>query len=157
MEQAYAVARKRTCRAVAEVSLESVGCSNIHEKSFEAYRNVGKHQVVLVHMDLKKRLCLFTNASDLLWAGVISQTLYGDLSLLIGGQRNAPLAFIPRHFRDAKICWATIEKEGYAIMATVQRMYWLLAAECGFDLFTDLNNLIFHYGRHSRSLADYSP
>lgn len=123
MKQVYAIVRKRTRRAVAKVSLEFVGWSSIHEKSFVACQRALKHQVTLVYVDLNKGLCVFKAASDLLWAGVISQTPYANLYLLIQDQRHAPLTFLSEHFRDAELRRPTIEKEAYAIMAVMERMH----------------------------------
>lgn len=81
MEQVYDVPREHTRNAVARVYLESVSWNDIHEKSFEVLQHALEHQVTLAHVDLAKCLCVFMDASDLLWAVVISQTSYEDLSL----------------------------------------------------------------------------
>lgn len=39
--------------------------------------------------------------------------------------------------------WSVFEKEAFAVMATLDRMHWLVADPQGFDLFTGHNNLIY--------------
>lgn len=58
-------------------------------------------------------------------------------------QNHEPLAFLSGHFNDTQLGWSTLEKEGYAIMASTRRMHWVLPAPEGFDLYTDHNHLVF--------------
>lgn len=66
-----------------------------------------------------------------------------DFSLPCVDQRHESLALLSGHFISWSLPWSTIEKEAYAIMATIDRMHWLLASSRGFDLYTDYNNLVF--------------
>lgn len=143
MEKVYGTVKKRTRRAVTKVSLVSLGWGTEQEKVFQDCKRALENQVTLAHVDFTKRLCVFTDASDLTWAGVVTQVSCEDLSLPIQDQHHEALAFLSGHFRDAELRWSTIEKEAYAIMATVERMHWLLATHRGFDLYTDHNNLVF--------------
>lgn len=46
-----------------------------------------------------------------------------DTSLSRVDQRYEHIAFLPGHFTDFKLQWATIEKGAYAIMAIIDRMH----------------------------------
>lgn len=65
-----------------------------------------------------------------------------DSSLPCHQQRHQPLGFLSGHFSDSSLRLSAIEKEAYAIMATIERMHWLPASSRGFDLYTD-HNLVF--------------
>lgn len=39
--------------------------------------------------------------------------------------------------------WSILEKEAFAIMATLERPHWMAATPDGFDLYTNHHNLIF--------------
>lgn len=39
--------------------------------------------------------------------------------------------------------WSTVEKEAYAVLASVERSHWLSACPAVFDLYTDHNYLLF--------------
>lgn len=73
----------------------------------------------MAHVDFEKRLCVFTNASEFLWSGVVTRVPTEDLSLSSAEQRHEPLAFLSRPFRDAELHWKTLEKEAHAIMEAI--------------------------------------
>lgn len=53
------------------------------------------------------------------------------------------LSFHPGHFSGLQLDWYTLEKEACVILVTAGRLHWLLGISNGFDLYTDLSNLIF--------------
>lgn len=66
-----------------------------------------------------------------------------DLALAHVDQRYEPLGYLSGRFNATQLGWSTLEKEAYAVMATIGRMRWLAATVDGFDLYTDHNNLVF--------------
>ena len=74
---------------------------------------------------------------------MITQVPYTELSKPHVDQRHEPLAFLSGHFTGSQLGWSTLEKEAFAVMATTDRMHWILATPDGFDLYTDHQNLIF--------------
>lgn len=101
-----------------------------------------------VHTRTEKIVSFFKRAEpdkhrSCVWSGIVTQVPFGDLSLAQAKQRHEPLAFISGRFSNREYRWSILEKEVYVILATVDRMHWALATTCGFDLFTDHNNLIF--------------
>ena len=100
-------------------------------------------QVTLSHRDDGKRLCVYTDASDSVWSGIVTQVPYEELKNAHEKQRHEPLAFLSGRFNSVQFGWSILEKEAYAILATLDRMYWIAATPDGFDLVTDHNNLIF--------------
>lgn len=143
LESVYQTAGKRTRLSVAKVSLANTGWSAEHDMAFRACKEALQYQVTLAHVDFSKRLCVFTDASELHWSGVVTQIPLADLSSAAAYQRHEPLDFLSGHFRGPELRWSTLEKEACAIMATVERMHWFLATDRGFDMSTDHNNLVF--------------
>lgn len=58
-------------------------------------------------------------------------------------QAHQPLAFLSGRSTKTQLCWSTIEKEAYTVMATVKRMHWLLAGPNLFNLYADHNKPIY--------------
>ena len=143
LERVYTRAGKRTRTAAARIQLSDLGWSQTELEAFNNCKNAVAHQVTLSHPDPKKRLCVYTDASDYVWSGIVTQTPREDIHLDHVDQRHQPLSFLSGHFTGSELGWSILEKEAYAIMATVERMHWLLATPSGFDLFTDHHNLIF--------------
>ncbi len=143
LENIYQKAGKRTRRALTSISLNALGWNNEHIRSFQNCKEVLAHQCTLVHRDESKRLCLFTDANDNVWSGILTQVPHSDTKLPFKDQRHEPLGFLSGRFNATQSRWAIIEKEAFAVMACCERMRWLLATTDGFDLYTDHNNLIF--------------
>jgi len=143
MEEVYARAGKRTKTRVARVALSEVGWTDTHTSTFIACKDALAAQVKLSHRDASKRLCVFTDASDSVWSGVITQVPISDVNLPHSEKRHEPLAFLSGRFDATQLRWSTLEKEAYAIMATTERMHWILSDSAGFDIYTDHNNLVF--------------
>ncbi len=60
-------------------------------------------------------------------------------------QRNAQFAFLYGRFNDTQVRWSILEEEAFAILATAEKMQWILATAQGFVLFTYHKNLIFMF------------
>lgn len=110
---------------------------------FENCKAALANQLCLHHRDDTNRLCVYTDASDHIWSGIVTQVPFDDLSKAHVSHRHEPLAFLSGRFSDREYRWSILEKEAFAILATLDRMHWVVAALCGFDLYTDHNNLIF--------------
>lgn len=143
LEKVYKHVGKRTKRAVARVSLDQIGWSVARTHAFEACKKAIADRVTLAHRDDTKRLCIYTDASDTHWSGIVTQVPLSDTSLSHLEQAHDPLAFHSGRFSETQLGWSTLEKEAYAVLASVERSHWLAACPAGFDLFTDHNNLIF--------------
>lgn len=72
-----------------------------------------------------------------------------DLNLLHQEKRHQPLALLSGRLYKQQLQWCTLEREAYVVLATLERMHWLVATSAGFDLCTDHNNFIFLFDRIS--------
>lgn len=143
MEEVYSRSGKRTTRAVSRLQLSDIGWSDSHESAFSDCKKALAHQVTLRHHDESLRLSVYTDASDTVWSGMITQVPWEDLGKPQADQRHGPLAFLSGRFNQTQLRWSVLEKEAYAALATLARMHWLVSTPSGFDLYTDHNNLIF--------------
>ena len=145
LEDIYTTAGKRTKKAVSKYKLADFGWNNSHTEAFEATKKALANSVVLSHPDQSKTFCLFTDASDRNWAGILTQIPKDDLDVPFIQQGHEPLAFLSGSFTGASHNWSTPEKEAAAIIYCVERLDYLLYRPQGFHLFTDHSNLVFIY------------
>lgn len=82
MEKVNEMTGKRTKRAVSRVQLVNLGWSANALVCFENYKQALKIQVMLSHRDPSKRLCFYTDASDRVWSGIVSQVPVADFDKL---------------------------------------------------------------------------
>lgn len=145
MELLYAHVGKRTKRAVTYLRLEDFGWNDSYEQVFKMCKDALINQVTIAHRDEEKLLCIYTDASDSVWSGILTQVPFEDLVQPHEDQRHDPLGFLSGRFDRTQSSWSILEKEAYAVMATLEHMHWLASVPSGFDLFTDHNNLVFHF------------
>lgn len=55
---------------------------------------------------------------------------------------HQPLAFISRKFFATQLCCSILEKEDYAAVALLEKIYWFTETSNGFSLYKDHKNLI---------------
>jgi len=143
MERVYGCTEKRTKRAVSRVLLSAHGWGPVELDAFERCKKALASQVTLSHRDPSQRLCVYTDASDMAWSGIVTQVPLCDVSKPHAEQRHSPIAFLSGRFDKTQLGWSVLEKEAFAVMNTLDRMHWIVATPDGFDLYTDHNNLIF--------------
>lgn len=150
LEKAYEEVGKQKTNAIRKIPVSSLGWNSNHSAAFDWIQQSLKNAVWLAHMDAKKPLCIFTDASDQHWAAVVTQCAEDDLQKPIGDQRHIPLAFLGAQFTGASQDWSTIEKEGFAIYQTFKKLDYLLMASDNTRLYTDHSNLLYVF--HPRSM-----
>lgn len=77
----YKMAAKRTLLPVAGISLKSHHCDQEHIRAFLACKQAFKCKVTFSHVDKSEQLCINTDATEFLCAGVVAQIPIGDMSL----------------------------------------------------------------------------
>lgn len=69
--------------------------------------------------------------------------MFQDLQKPHKEQRHKPLAILSGRFNNTQLGWSTLEKEAFAVIASLDRMHWMATTSEGLDLYTDHNNLLF--------------
>jgi transposase InsO family protein len=132
---------KSSGRKPNRVTLAEAGWSELHSETFCRVNEAVAQSVTLSYPEDDKVLCVFTDASDTHWAGVVTQVAIAERSKPILEQQHSPLAFVSGAFSGSELRWPTIEKEAFAILETCLRCEHLLKRPDGFQLYTDHNNL----------------
>ncbi len=123
--------------------LSSLSWGDKHLQAFQSLQEQLRNSVRLAHRDPNKVLCIYTDASELFWAVVVTQCNEEELKKPTMDQRHEPMAFHSSAFKGSQLGWTTYEKEGYAIYQTFKRMDWMLITEEKTNVFTDHRNLLF--------------
>ena len=79
LETAHRKVGKRTTRSIRNVHLAEVGYNQTHERNFRELQSRLQNAVELSHPDPRKTICVFTDASEKFWAGVVTQTNQKEL------------------------------------------------------------------------------
>lgn len=143
LESAYSQSGRRTNRSVRNITLRSLSWGPVHEKAFSDLQESLRQAVTLSHPDPEKVVCVFTDASELYWSGVVTQTAPNQLSKPFGQQVHEPLAFLGSSFKGSELNWSTFEKEAFAIFKTFEKMDFLFQCQRRTHVFTDHRNLLF--------------
>lgn len=81
LEEVYSPAGRRTRLASSKVLLTNGFWNQKHEDAFELCKAVLTNQVTLALENVSQRLSMYTDASDILWSGMVTQLLKQDHSL----------------------------------------------------------------------------
>jgi transposase InsO family protein len=123
--------------------LSTAGWTQEHDAAVTALKKALAHSVTLSYPSDSQVTCVWTDASDEFWAGVITQTAKSELLKPVLQQSHLPMSFVSGRFVGAQLKWPTVEKEGFAIVQTCTKSNRLLRRPQGFELFTDHRNLQF--------------
>lgn len=119
------------------------GWNETHAAAFYSCETALVSQVTLTYRDPSQRFCINTDACDDKCSGIATQIPSTDVDHPPSEQQNAPLAFLSGRCTVTKSSWAVLEKEVWAVVATLTRLHWLVSTPDVFDLFTDHNKIIF--------------
>ena len=105
-------------------------------------------------------ICMFTDASDNSWAGIITEVPIAQLNLPVHQHtQHELLGILERRWHGTEARWTTGDQEGYALHTTAMHFRYLLEAAPGpLHIFTDHLNLLYLYDPLSfgKNLASYT-
>jgi transposase InsO family protein len=87
-------------------------------------------------------VCLFTDASNVGWAVVLTQVKRWNSAISVAEQDHDLLVCLAGLFKGAEFNWSVTEKEAYPIVRACSNLAYLLEREKGFRIFCDHSNLI---------------
>ena len=95
------------------------------QKSFKLLKEALCCEPVLKYADVSKPYTLYTDASKLSWAGVLTQKHTADVN---GKQvtTDHPVTFVSGFFRGSELNWAALTKEAFAIYMSVKKLSFYL-------------------------------
>jgi RNase H-like domain found in reverse transcriptase len=101
--------------------------------------------MTLAFPDPDKRIFVLTDASDLFFAGMVTQIDEEQLDLPMEEQDHQPLAFLSGEFKGAQLRWTVQEKKSFAIVDTETKVDYLLPSHDEFSILSDHLNLTYIY------------
>jgi hypothetical protein len=144
LEVVYKEAKGRTKKKATSVSLEGRWTKTC-EKAFRQLQEDKLTPMTTAHPDPKQRICVFTDASDAFYSGMITQVREHHQDLPVHDQKHQPLAFTSGRFRGSQERWTIPEKEAFAVIETVTKHSYLLLAAEQFSILSDHFNLKYMY------------
>jgi RNase H-like domain found in reverse transcriptase len=135
---------RRTKRAAAAVPL-------LHhwrpeeQAAFKELQEANMKSMALAFPGPDKRICVLTDASDRLYAGLMTKIHGEQLDLPMAEQQDQPLAFFLGGFKGAQQRWTVPEKEGFAIVDTMTKVNSLLLSHDESSILSDHLNLTHIY------------
>ena len=145
LNEAHKQSGRKTKRSIKGMQLRQLGWNKEHITSFYKLQEALKESVKLSYPKAGKIICVYTDASDRFWYGVVSQTDENELKKPLHLQSHEPLAFTGGVFKKAEANWNTFEKEGFAIFQTFDCLDYLFLDEHPVHLFTDHRNLLYTF------------
>lgn len=134
---------RRTKRSIRGMSLQSLLWGAQKVKTFNGLQDILRNALKTAHPKSDHAVCVYTDASEYYWSGVVSQNKSSELSKPIEGQNHEPLGFLGAAFKGADKNWSMYEKEGFAIFQVFEEIDYLLFGENPTRVFTDHRSLLF--------------
>ena len=96
------------------------------DKAFKHLKELLMEHPILRYPDQNCGYTLFTDASGIRWAGVLTQEFEDEK----GKKKNHPICYVSGQFRGSQQNWAALTKEAYAIYIAVRKLtFYITDAE----------------------------
>jgi len=122
LEQDCAQSGRRTKKSIKKIALRTLSWGPVQEKAFSDLQDSLRIAVTLSYPKPEKVICVFTDASERYWSGVVTQCCADVLKKPSNRQQHEPLAFLGAEFKGSPFNWSTFEKESYAIQQTFKKL-----------------------------------
>ena len=100
--------------------------SNKCDKAFKHLKELLMQHPILRYPDPERPYTLFTDASGIGWAGVLTQKFEDEK----GKEKQHPICYVSGQFRGSQQNWAALTKEAYAIYMAVRKLsFYITDAE----------------------------
>lgn len=108
--------------SLSRFKISAIGWGGKESEALAACKTALAEQVTLSHRDEQKRLCVYTDESDSVWSGMVTQVPLEDLSILHKEQRHDRLLFLSGRFNSTQMGWCILEKK--------HSQCWQLSSAC---------------------------
>lgn len=111
--------------------------------AWEQAQDMVANSVTLYRPKEDRTVLMFPDASDEHWGSFLTQVPQSELDagVAVEDTSHEPLGFLSGTFRGSQLRWATVDKEGFAIVSTFLRLEYLLWG--GVHIHTDHRNLAY--------------
>ena len=142
LEQLMAGASRRTKRVARNRVIQEDAWTAERVRAWHADDLVAQ-AVPLYHSRPGCVVLMFPDASDFHRGSFFTQVPEEEFrsGVALENMSHEPLAFLSGSFKGSQLRWATVDKEGFAIVNTFRRLEYLLSG--GVHIFTDHRNLTY--------------
>jgi len=134
---------RRTKRVASHRAIPPEAWTHDLVAAWERAQELVANAVTLHHPRDGHVVLMFPDASDEHWGSFLTQVpeseFYSDIP--VEDMSHEPLGFLSGTFRGSQLRWATVDKEGFAIVSTFRRLEYLLWY--GVHIYTDHRNLAY--------------
>ena len=111
--------------------------------AWDAAQDLVTHAVALSHPKPGWEVLMFPDASDKHWGSFLTQVPQGglDRGVPVEDMTHRPLDFLSGTFTVSQQRWATVDKEGFAMVSTFKRLEYVLWNIV--HIYTDQRNLAY--------------
>ena len=143
LEQLMAGASRRTKRVASNRVIQEDAWTAERVRAWRAAQDLVAQAVPLYHPRPGCVVLMFPDASDFHWGSFFTQVPEEEFrsGVALENMSHEPLAFLSGSFKGSQLRWATVDKEGFAIVNTFRRLEYLLWG--GVHIFTDHRNLTY--------------
>ena len=143
LEQLMAGASRRTKRVASNRVIQEDAWTAERVRAWRAAQDLVAQAVPLYHPRPGCVVLMFPDASDFHWGSFLTQVPEEEFrsGVALENMSHEPLAFLSGSFKGSQLRWATVDKEGFAIVNTFRRLEYLLWG--GVHIFTDHRNLTY--------------
>ena len=143
LEELMAGAARRMKRVAKNRAIPPAAWTEGRLKAWADAHDLVAHAVTLYHPRPGCQVLMFPDASECHWGSFVTQVPDAEMdqNLPVEDMTHEPLAFLSGTFKGSQMRWATIDKEGFAIVSTFRRLEHFLWN--GVHIFTDHRNLAY--------------
>lgn len=87
--------------------------------------------------------CIYTDASEEFWVGIVAQLSNYGLAESTESQQHEAMAFLGGTFTGTQSNWTAYDREAYAIVQSLDKMDYLFCGSQPVHLFTEHMNLFY--------------
>lgn len=144
LDEALASTR-RTRRAAAGIEIK---LNEEERQAFDQVKALLATSTTMNFPDDNATTCLFTDASDIGWAAIVTQVKEYDPKRPVTEQQHRLIQCMSGTFTGSQLNWTVIEKEALPIVLACEKMDYLLLRPQPFRMFCDHRNLIHVFAPH---------
>jgi hypothetical protein len=116
--------------------------SDSDKKAFDILKMAIANAASLSFHQPGAKMCMFTDASDIGWAIIITQVIKWDSSKMAHEQEHQLLHCASGIFSGPQVNWSIVEKECYPVAKACANLDHLLMRPDGFTIYCDHRNLV---------------
>ena len=128
LEELMVGAARRTKRVAKNRGIQPAAWTEDRQREWAEAKDLVAHAVTLFHPRPDCQVLMFPAASEFHWGSFVAQVPDADMQqwLPVEEMTHEPLACLSGSFKDSQMRWATIDKEGFAVVSTFRRLQHLL-------------------------------